>query len=159
MIKIIKEKTKNKKAKEPYYTLKYEYMIGDANGSTNEKVRLSVDNPFIEIYVTALNKLKPTPGHWGVMLESEGLYEHFEQKQITKEEYKILSFVIGCDEDDEDEEDEEGEKLEYTDEEMAFLHEFEEGVRAVTEYSFLVFEGAELTYTDEFGEKSNTKFV
>lgn len=163
MIEIVREKPKNKNPKTPFYTLKYNYMIGDANGNTNEKVKLSVNNPFIEAYVTALNKLKPTKGHWGIILTTERLKEHFDEKQITKDEYKMLSFVFGRydDEDeDEDEEDEDSEKTsEYTDEEKGFLYEFEEGVRADTEYSFLVFEGAELTYTDEFGEKFNTKFV
>ncbi len=144
MIEIIKEKPKtNKKPKKPYYILKYDYMIGDANGDVNEKVDLSLENPYIEAYVTALNKLKPTKGHWGIILTTERLKEHFDEKQITDEEYKLLLDVF---------------KSNY-DEDEEFLYEFEEGVRTENHYSFLVFQGATLTYVDEYGEKFKTRFV
>lgn len=142
MIKIIKEKPKNKKAKKPYYILKYDYMIGDANGDITETVDLSVENPHIEKFVTALNKLKPTTGHWGVILTSDRLKEHFNEKQITKDEYDLLMIVFKNDYDEEEE----------------FLYEFEEGIRSENHYSFLVFTGAKLVYVDEYGEKFKTKF-
>lgn len=154
MIEIVKEK-KSKKAKKPYYILKYEYMIGDANGSTSEKVRVSADNPFIERYVTLLNSLKATKGHWDVMLEYGRIEDHAKEKQITKDDLNFLNRVMFCDCDDEDS----SEKNEYfkTDKENKFANEFADGVRSDTEYSFLVFQGVTLYYYDENGIKNNTK--
>ena len=40
-----------------------------------------------------------------------------------------------------------------------YASEFYEGVRGETEYSFLVFEGIDLYYYDEYGVKHETKIV
>lgn len=158
MIKIVepKEPKKPKKAKKPYYELEYDYMIGDANGNTSEETRISVDNPFVERYVTLLNKLKSTKGHWGVMLEQRRMYAHQEEKQITEDDYNFLiRTMFGT-------EGEENDGLEpyfTTDSDNKFADEFADGVRADTEYSFLVFEGIDLYYYDENGKKNNTKIV
>lgn len=55
-----KEKKKEIKESEPYYLLKFKYMIGDANGYTSEKVKISLENPFLERLVKLLNSLEPT---------------------------------------------------------------------------------------------------
>ena len=88
-IKIVKEK-KSKKKITPYYILKYNYMIGDANGNTSEKMDISKDNPYLERYCTLLNSLEATKGYWGISLESDRLYEHFTEGQITEDDYKFL---------------------------------------------------------------------
>ncbi len=146
MIEIVKENSKTKKkSKKPHYILKYSYMIGDANGNQNEIVELSINNPFIEAYVTALTKLKPIKGRWGIILTCERLKTHFEENQITKEEYELLLKVFQGNADETETEQ--------------YLYEFEEGIRSECHYSFLVFQGVTLTYVDEYGEKFKTRFV
>lgn len=140
MIKIVETK-KNKKKSKPYYELVYNYMIGDANGHTKEKVKLSIDNPHIERYCKLLNSLKPSQDTWGISLDMENLDSFLKEKQITKDEFDFLEITL-FHEINEDE----------------YLAEFSEGVRSETEYSFLVFEGVDLYYIDEFGIKNKTKF-
>lgn len=151
MIEIVKENKTNKK-REPYYTLTYEYMIGDANGDTSKTVKLSLDNPFIERYVTLLNSLTPTNGTWGVMLSEEDLTKHFNEGQITEDDYKFLCRTML--------EEMYGDELEFpfivSEENEKYANEFVEGVCSDTEYSFLVFEGCNLKYVDEFGVKHKT---
>jgi hypothetical protein len=151
-IEIVKEK-QSKKKQDPYYILTYNYMIGDANGYTDEEVTLSADNPFIERYVTILNKLSPTKGHWGVMLSRGRMLAHHEEGQITSEEYNFLMRTAF--EEDLDEEDE----LFKTEQENEWANEFSDGVRAEAEYSFLVFEGVDLEYVDEYGKKHKTQIT
>lgn len=61
MIKI-KPKTPKSKTVKPHYKLVYSYMIGDADGYIDKEAKISLDNPYIEEYIAALNKLKPLPG-------------------------------------------------------------------------------------------------
>jgi len=142
----IKEKKKSKK--KPYYLLEYDYMIGDANGDTSEKVNLSLDNPYIEKFVTLINKLKPLKGTWGIVFEGS-IFDFHNAGQLTEEEYEFLDVLMF-------EDSELIDKLKLDDK---YAYEFLEGVRGETEYSFLVFKGATLYYFDEFGEKHDTKFV
>jgi len=151
MIEIVKEKEKkNKKKSDPYYILKYEYMIGDANGNTSEKVHVSADNPYLERYVRLLNALKPLGGHWGIVFDRNDMSKFVEEKQITEEECKFLERMMfencAVDSEDYDENDE-------------HAWEFVDGVQGDTEYSFLVFEGVKLTYVDEDGTKHKTKIT
>ena len=156
MIKILDEK-KPKKASKPYYVLVYNYMIGDGDGHTNEEVELSVDNPYIERYVTLLNSLKPLKGSWGVGLSRGDLYKHFDEGHLTKDDYSFLNRLMF---DGEDEDDEDGEyTFEVSKENEVYASEFFEGVRDEAEYSFLVFEGVDLFYYDEYKKKHNTKIV
>jgi hypothetical protein len=155
MIEIKKEKKKKKKI-EPYYILKYDYMIGDADGDTSEKVHISKDNPYLERYVKLLNSLEPTKGHWGVMLSSDRLYAHCKEGQITEDDYNFLSALMFEDYDYDDEDEDDKEKTSYFKEDDEYAGEFFEGVMAETEYSFLVFEGVSLKYVDEDGVKHKT---
>lgn len=162
MIKVVEKKPNTKKVQEPMYLLTYNYMIGDANGDTSEEIDISLNNPFIERYVTALNKLKPTKGHWGVMLEDVRMYAHLKEGQITQDEYIILQTVFSYGEYDPIEADDFDEKdnpLMLSDEDKEHLAEFADGVRADAEYSFLVFQGANLLYIDEYGKGHQTEFV
>ena len=43
----------------PHYLLKFNYIIGDANGYTSRKVEVSLENPYIERFVKLLRSLKP----------------------------------------------------------------------------------------------------
>mgnify|MGYP000480385864 CR=1 FL=1 len=157
MIEIIKE-GKVKKNKKPYYKLRYNYMIGDGKGNTSETVRISVDNPYLERYVKLLNSLTPVKGCWGIVFEDDRIYSHYEEGQITKDDYYFLNRLMNeeyYENLDEDMEDEEGFVVEKENEE--FASEFFDGVRGETEYSFLVFEGIDLFYYDEEGKKNKTK--
>jgi len=148
MIKIIKEK-KNKKPKKPYYILKYNYMIGDADGDTSKKVQISLDNPFIERYVTLINKLEPLTGTWGIVFDSCEFENFYNEGQLTKNDYEFLKgMMFGVES-----------EFEVKPEDNDFSCEFYEGVRGDAEYSFLVFEGVELFYYDEFGEKHKTEII
>ena len=69
----IKPKNKSKKLSDPYYKLVYNYMIGDANGYTTEEETVSLDNPYVERYITLMNSLKTTKGKWGIILNSNSL--------------------------------------------------------------------------------------
>ncbi len=160
MIKI-KEEKPNKKNITPYYELTFNYMIGDADGDTKEKINLTLDNPYIEKFVTAINKLSPTKGYWGVMLESRRIENHYDEGQITKEEYILLMMTMFEDDFEENEElmtKEEYEAYLEIFENDKFISQFFEGVRADAEYSFLVFQGCTLKYIDEYGVKHKTYF-
>ena len=132
-------------------------MIGDGDGHTNEEVELSVDNPYIERYVTLLNSLKPLKDSWGVGLDRCRLYEQFDEGQITKDDYSFLNRLMF---DGEDEDDEDGEyTFEVSKENEVYASEFFEGVRHEAEYSFLVFDGVDLFSYDEYKTKHSTKIV
>ncbi len=155
MITIQKENT-TKKVNKPHYLLVYNYMIGDADGETNRKVKVSLDNPFLERYVTLLNSLRPTKGTWGVTLTFERLKKHYKEKQITKDNLNFLNrmmfeeydYFIEC---------EDCEDFQVSIEDEKYANEFYDGVTSDTEYSFLVFEGCDLFFVDEFGKKHKTK--
>jgi hypothetical protein len=58
-----------------------------------------------------------------------------------------------------DGEDEDDEDDEFSKENEVYASEFFEGVRHEAEYSFLVFEGVDLFYYDEYKKKHSTKIV
>lgn len=151
MIKILPN-VKPTKPQEPYYNLTYNYMIGDADGETTEESTCSINNPYVERYVTLLNKLTPPKGHWGIILERSRLKDHFEQGQLTQEEYDFLKCTMFNDNSGSTFNPSEGDLDEY-------LYDFCEGVRGDAEYSFLVFEGITLEYVDEYGEVFQTEIV
>ena len=126
-------------------------MIGDANGNTSEEVAVSIENPFVERYCKLLNSLKPTKGHWGIVLEEGKIYNHFKEKQITNDDYNFLIRMMF-------EEYDENTKFEVSKSDDEYSREFFEGVRAEASYSFLVFKGVDLYYVDESGEKNQTTF-
>lgn len=159
MITIKKEK-KSKKYQQPYYLLKYEYMIGDDDGNTNEKVKVSIDNPFLERYVKLLNSIKPLEDCWGVMLTVEDLFKTFKEKQINEDDYNFLLKMMFDDSFGLDlEEEQELSTFEVSPENEKYVKEFYDGVQSDSEssFSFLVFEGVKLYYVDEFGVKNKTK--
>jgi hypothetical protein len=156
MIKL-KEKKKNKRKSDPYYLLEFDYMIGDADGQTSEEVVLSVDNPFIERFVTLINGLKPTKGTWGIVFEEYNFEKFYDEKQLTKNDYDFLrTLMFEIDFESEEFQLDNTFKIEEKDEDYAY--EFFEGVRGQAEYSFLVFQGVTLYYYDEYGVEHETYF-
>ena len=148
MIKL-KEK-KAKKGQKPYYKLKINYMIGDADGYTSEEGEFKVqDADVIEKFCRILDKLKPLKGSWGIMLNE--MDSHFAEGHITEDELNFWDIVAT-----EDYEDEDFEKVK----ELNPKHEamFQDLISAETEYSFLVYEDYKLSYYDEKGLKHNTYF-
>jgi len=143
---VTKKEVKKRKKVKPHYLLVYNYMIGDADGNTTEEVTVSLDNPYVEKYCKLLNKLNPTKGYWGVSLDQDRLKDHLKAKQITKNDFEFLSKLMfeNYEEDDTDDD---------------FAYEFYDGVRSETEYSFLTFEGVDLYYVNEYGQKLETKFT
>lgn len=147
MLKLKNEKKPKKVT--PHYILEYNYMIGDADGDTIKKIKVSFDNPFIERHCTLLNSLRPTKGRWGISLDDSGIEDTYKEKQITKDDYHFLlmSMFDGYIEDGEV-------NPNITDEkQMKFLEEFHEGIESETEYSFLTFEGVDIYYVDENDKK------
>lgn len=160
MIKLVQKRKKRKANKKPYYTLEYRYMIGDANGNTSETVKLSADNPFIERYVKLLNGLKPNKQSWGVQLNDEDLDGFYSESQITLDDLRFLRRLMFEEYDIYEENDEvEGYTYPIEKDNLKFAREFYSGVRDESEYSFLVFEEAVLKYSNEYGEKFDTKIV
>lgn len=132
----------------PFYELVYNYMIGDADGDTDETCEVSVDNPYLERYVRLLNSLKPTNGHWGIILESDRLEKHYLEGQLTEDDYKFLSDIMFYGYDDRGED--------ISEKESEWYEELASGVRGDAEYSFLVFQGVELYYYDKEGKHDTT---
>lgn len=140
---------------EPYYRMVYNYMIGDARGNTTYETIVSIENPYVEKYMSLINSLKPIKNHWGIVFERNRLRQHFNEGQITEDDYNFLNKMM-FDEYDYDN-DEEAEAAEQEEDEYAW--QFAEGVRGETEYSFLVFEGIDLFYVDCFGIEHETMIV
>jgi hypothetical protein len=152
----IKEKKKNtKKVQEPCYELIYGYMIGDADGDTELEVEVSVDNPYLERFVTLLNKLEAPSGYWGLSLEPARINQCFSEGQINEDDWKFLMRMLFPYYDLQEYEGETPFVVEKENEEYA--EEFEEGVRCETEYSFLSLEYVTLKYVDEYGERHDTE--
>jgi hypothetical protein len=159
MIKhIIKEKVKEKS--DPYYRLRFNYMIGDANGNTHYDVELSTDNPYIERFCKLVNSLKPLQGHWGVVLNRWDFPKYLEQNLLSEDDYNFLETTLfDEDYDDDDELEINPTSTLYDVKKDEYLGEFYEGVRCDIESSFLVFKGVDLHYYDEYGVKHKTEFV
>lgn len=145
MIEVIEHKKSGKK-QDPYYKLVFNYMIGDANGNTTEETIVPIeDAEIVEKFVTVVNRLSPTEGYWGVILETDRIPNHLDEGQITQEEYDFLMKVMFGNYDEDFEGDDELDGY------------FAESVRAEAEYSFLVFQGVDLYYYDEYGSKHKTR--
>lgn len=155
---MIKHIIKETKKGDPYYILKFNYMIGDSNGDTSYDVYLSDDNPHIERFCKVLNSLKPLKGHWGIILDPWEFPKYLEQNLLSEDDYNFLNATLFESYDDDDYEGDETPTL-YDVKKDDFLTEFYEGVRCEIPSSFLVFEGVELYYYDENGVKYNTEFV
>lgn len=149
MIKLIEINKETVETIIPYYTLTYNYSIGDTWGRTTQDVYLSIDNPYIERYCTLLNSIQPLKGRWGIILNEETVELCFkEENQITEDDYNFLMRTMFSEENN----------YFKSDRENDYADEFYDGVMEELDYSFLVFEGVKLTYTDEHNVVFDTEF-
>ncbi len=127
------------------HKLKIFYMIGDADGHTDEEVIMSINNPFIKPLTEALDKLGEIEGHWGIMLDKEHYEGNRKIGNINDFEYELLSLVTGYSYEEEDP-NYFFKKYGYDESEQNhnYLQEFEGLLISDTEYSFLVYEGYKL---------------
>lgn len=112
----------------PYYTLTVYYMIGDADGDTQYSIEFDGINPSIEKLLTSLIKLGDyhPKGHWGWMFNNEHYKLAIEDGVLTEEDVEVFKI--------------ENEELESW-----------EVIRCEEEYFWVVYQGYEVTYTDETG--------
>lgn len=150
MIKLVEKKKPVGKTNEPYYKLIYYYMIGDADGETQETVQLTINNPFIEKFCSLLEKIEPRKGYYGISLDEGIVDSNVAAGNITFEEGKFLEMCLFNGPEDE--------MQEILGDDFIFAYQFSEGVRNETEYSYLSFEGYDLFYIDEYGETHDTYF-
>jgi hypothetical protein len=148
MIKVIQP---DGRKQDPYYLLYFQYMIGDADGDTEGEAYVSLDNPFVERFVTLLNRLKPPKHYWGFGLKQDKIEEIYKEGQMTEDEYKFLTRILFDDREDND--------YFKTEQENDWADEFNEGVKGEVEYSFLTFQGVYLIYVDETGRHLKTEIV
>ncbi len=148
MIKI-KKIDKRKKVK-PHYILEYNYMIGDADGETTEKCKISLDNPYVERYCKLLSNLEPTEGTWGLSLDFETLESLLGEKQITDDDFQFLTVLMFEDSDSD---------FVIPKEHKKHSKEFYGGVQTDVGYSFLTLEDLELYYIDEQGIQHETEII
>jgi hypothetical protein len=83
------------------YKLKINYMIGDADGYTDLKSVISIDNSFLKLFTGALDKLKGIEGEDDFQLSTQTYLDNLERKLITEKEYDLLCLIDGyCMEED-----------------------------------------------------------
>lgn len=123
----------------PYYHVIFNYMIGDADGYTSYDFTFTTcDEENIEEvmeYINILNKLKPLKGHWGVGFDDYPEEYPGEYIGLSEKEYDIFIDLLNSGND------------------LGIRGEICECLRDRTEYSFLVFQGAEVYYYDTFNTK------
>jgi hypothetical protein len=127
------------------HKLKIFYMIGDADGHTDEEAVISINNPFLKPLTETLDKLGEIEGHWGIMFDEEHYDGNRKIGNINDFEYELLSLVTGYDY-DEDTANDFLKKYGYDESEQNhdYLQEFEGLLISDTEYSFLVYENYKL---------------
>lgn len=127
-------------------------MIGDADGNTQEETYVSLDNPFVERFVTLLNRLKPPKGYWGFGLVDDKIEKIYKEGQMTEDEYKFLFSILFFDEVEDD-------NYFKTEQEKDWAYEFNDGIIGEVEYSFLTFKRVDIIYVDETGRHLKTEIV
>lgn len=151
MIKVIEKN--NIVKQEPHYRLEFNYMIGDANGETIEKMDVDIKHSeLLEKFVKTIGKLKPVEGCWGVSLSEEDLTDHFNEGQIDEDEWGFLTLVMF-----EEYENEDFYDSDFYDEE--YWGFFASCVQYDNEYTFLTLNGVKLFYVDENGVSHETEIV
>lgn len=133
MIKLIPIENKT-----PYYHVIFNYMIGDADGSTTYDFTCN-ESEIEEVvkYVSILNKLKPLKDHWGICFDNYEKEYPGEYIGLSEVEYNVFMDLLDCEF--------------YISKERS---EIQSCLASRNEYSFLVFQGIEIYYYDE----NNTKY-
>jgi len=139
-----KPKVKKLKVKKNY-KLKIYYMIGDADGHTDEEAVISLSNPFLKHITKALGSLGDIEGYWGVALNKEHYDGNKKIGNINEFEYDLLCLLSDYNY-NKDTANEFLEKYEYEQSEQNhdYLREFDGLLISDTEYSFLTFEDYKL---------------
>lgn len=133
MIKLIPIENKT-----PYYHVIFNYMIGDADGSTTYDFTCNESEiEKVVKYVSILNKLKPLKDHWGICFDNYEKEYPGEYIGLSEVEYNIFMDLLDCEF--------------YISKERS---EIQSCLASRNEYSFLVFQGIEIYYYDE----NNTKY-
>lgn len=129
------------KKEKTHYHLTIKYMIGDADGETSEKRKISKNNPFLKSVINAIEGLKPVDGRWGIKFTEDHYMSNYKEGNITISEYYLLCLIT-------DEEDPiiyfTSNGLENNKENCNYIQEFDGLFRFETEYSFLTYEGYKL---------------
>lgn len=124
----------------PYFQIKFQYMIGDADGYTSYDFTCGEEDiEEVMRYINILNKLRPLEGHWGICVEDYPDEYPGEYIGLSKEEYEIFKELLDSGDDD------------------GIKGEICECLRSRTEYSFLVFQGVSVYYYDIFNTKFNVE--
>lgn len=124
----------------PYFQVKFQYMIGDADGYTSYDFNCEEkDIEEVMKYINILNKLKPLEGYWGVGFDSYPSEYPGKYIGLSEEEYEIFIDLLNSGDD------------------LGIKGEICECLRDRTEYSFLVFQGASVYYYDIFNTKFNVE--
>lgn len=121
----------------PYFKVVVHYMIGDANGNTEEVLHYSREDLEERIQlILALNKLQPMKGCWGICFDN--LPEEYPGSYIgvSEEEYALIIRAI---EDDE------------------YSLDWRNPLYSEREGYFVVFEGITVTYIDENNAEHQVK--
>ncbi len=132
MINILPKIKKEVKLQKPQYKLTFYYMIGDADGEDKETTYLPIDEPNLEEFLVAMDKLKPKLGHWGLILDSELLDENLKRNIITEDEYNLIEIK---------------------------MNSYEDIFRSYGDLGFYIWERYKLTYIDENGNKFKTEII
>lgn len=133
MIKLIPIENKT-----PYYHVIFNYMIGDADGSTTYDFTCNESEiEKVVKYVSILNKLKPLKDHWGICFDNYEKEYPGEYIGLSEVEYNVFMDLLDCEF--------------YISKERS---EIQSCLASRNEYSFLVFQGIEIYYYDE----NNTKY-
>lgn len=135
----------------PFYELVYKYTIGQHSGKTQEFADISDDNPFLERFVTLLNKMEPPQGHWGYTLSTDRLTKILDEGQITQDDYNFLVRTLRL----------EDNGYFQSEKDNDWADEFSAGdvIRSEFDGSFITFDGVDLYYMDDLGRRLNTKII
>lgn len=151
----LNKKPKEKKEKKTY-KLTINYMIGDADGYTNEFSTIRANNPFLKPLTDALDKLGEIEGHWGFIFDSEHIYGNLKNGNINRFEYDLLCLLSYCyDADDEsDADDDDDDCYDEEDETESDADDYDEvdeesSVKFLEKYTYEVSD-TNIAYLEEF---------
>lgn len=124
----------------PYFKVTIDYMIGDADGDTQEILTydseedLEKDLPLI----LALNKLEPLKGHWGIVLDNYPEKYPGEYIGVSEEEYELIKRALRGEED-------------------GLVADWGYVLYSERDMYFVCFEGINVTYIDENNAEHEVK--